>query len=342
MCICLVNIAEFIALLSAVRTDLSLLLECLKFQMKCPDLQKKALLAIHSICEKREDAVDTLREMGGVAFVYNLSKSSIVQSDVKETALFTLCTVAEANVYCKNSLCSRETFAQLAGLLMKEDITLTQKRVSVYLLSVLVSNNKSGQSLAQNTGCLDVLLCLFRYFTMLIELTPTHTYQLWVSVSSALCGCVNNPQNEEGQRICVVVFPMIKTWLQQIALPRTEILQPICSFIAMTVANNSCVQESFSALGCLDSLSLALVRQALSANTSLLSCQLCVTLSKTLSACITDNGVHHSLYKYIQPVIVDLHNQSVFFLIHNSFVCSFDSFRSGSLWHGSPPLVCTD
>lgn len=54
MCnICLVNIVDFILLRSAIRTDLTLLLECLKFQMKCPDLQKQALLAIHSICEKR-------------------------------------------------------------------------------------------------------------------------------------------------------------------------------------------------------------------------------------------------------------------------------------------------
>lgn len=41
--------------------------------------------------------MDILREMGGVAFVYNLSKSSIVHSDVKRTALFTLGTLAEAN-----------------------------------------------------------------------------------------------------------------------------------------------------------------------------------------------------------------------------------------------------
>lgn len=44
--------------------------------------------------------MDLLREMGGVAFVYNLSKASIVRSDVKETALFTLGTLAEANGRC--------------------------------------------------------------------------------------------------------------------------------------------------------------------------------------------------------------------------------------------------
>lgn len=43
---------------------------------------------------------------------------------------------------------------------------------------------------------------------------------------------------EEGQRICVSVFPIIKIWLQQISLPRTEIFQPVCSFVAMTVSNN--------------------------------------------------------------------------------------------------------
>ena len=41
--------------------------------------------------------MDLLRELGGVAFVYDLYKSGIVHSDVKETALFTLGTLAEAN-----------------------------------------------------------------------------------------------------------------------------------------------------------------------------------------------------------------------------------------------------
>ncbi|XP_028305196.1 telomere repeats-binding bouquet formation protein 1 isoform X6 [Gouania willdenowi] len=279
---------------NTTKTDLCMLLECLKFQMKSPELQKQALLTINSICENREDNVDLLREMGGVVFLFNLSKSTVVHSEVKETALFTLGTLAEANVYCKNSLCRKETFASLADWILKDNIPLTQKRVSVYLLFVLVANNKSGQTLAQTTGCLDILLDLFRSSFPLssdsISTAPnaTATYQLWTSVSSALCGCVNNPQNEEGQRICVVVFPILKTWLQQIELPHTEMLQAICSFIAMTVSNNSFVQESFSVCGALKTLTLTLVRVASCAHTSLLSYQLSVILSKTLSACITD------------------------------------------------------
>ncbi|KAK7891475.1 hypothetical protein WMY93_023438 [Mugilogobius chulae] len=280
---------------NTIRTDLNLLLECLKFQMKCPDLQKQALLTIHSICEKREHNVELLRDMGGVAFLLNLSKSSIVQSDVKETALFTLGTLAEANVYCKNSLCRKEMFTDLADWLVAEEAPLTKKRVIVYFLSVLVSNNKLGQTLAQNTGCLDILLNLFRdTFPLSAEDTfktakSTQLLQFWSSVSSALCGCVNNPQNEEGQRSCGAVFTTVKNWIQQISLPQIEIFQPICSFVAMTVANNSHVQESFAASGGLENLTLALIRFCLGSETSLLSCQLAVSTSKTLSACISDN-----------------------------------------------------
>ncbi|KAF6735072.1 Telomere repeats-binding bouquet formation protein 1 [Oryzias melastigma] len=238
---------------NTTKTDLSLLLECLKFQMKCPDSQKQALLTINSICENREDNVDLFRELGGVTFVYNLSKTSVVHPEVKEAALFTLGTLAESNVYCKNSLCRKEIFTDISGWLVKEDLPLTLRRVTVYLLFVLVANNKSGQTLAQTTGCLDILLDLFRStFPLSAEnnlRTLTQTCQLWASVSSALCGCVNNPQNEEAQRICVAAFPTIKTWLQQISLPCTKVLQPICSFISMTVANNSVLASGLSQYG---------------------------------------------------------------------------------------------
>ncbi|TWW76424.1 Telomere repeats-binding bouquet formation protein 1 [Takifugu flavidus] len=204
---------------NSLKTDLRLLLECLKFQMKSPDLQKQSLLTIHSICEKREDTVDILRELGGVTFIQNLSKSSVVHEDVKEAALFTLGTVAEANVYCKNSLCRKETFVQLACLLMKEDTPLTQKRVSVYFLSVLI-------------------------------------------------------------------------------------------------ANNTCVQQSFFDSGALDTLALALIRQASAADQSVLSYQLSVTISKTLSACITDNRplasglVSYDLVPHLFSVLTSPHLES--------------------------------
>lgn len=41
--------------------------------------------------------MDILKEIGGVAFVFNLSKPGTVHSEVRITALFTLGALAEAN-----------------------------------------------------------------------------------------------------------------------------------------------------------------------------------------------------------------------------------------------------
>ncbi|XP_062318312.1 telomere repeats-binding bouquet formation protein 1 isoform X2 [Osmerus eperlanus] len=277
----------------ATKTDLTLLLECLKYQMDCPDSQKQALLTIYSICQQREENVDLFRNMGGVVFVYNLSKSS-AHCEVKETALFTLGMLAENNVYCKQALCRKETFSDLADCLT-QDCPLTLKRVAVYLLSVLVANNRSGQTFAQSSGCLDILLDLFRTrFPLSSEASAKpanipQLHQLWKSVSSALCGCVNNPQNEESQMICVSAFPQIRVWLQQMALPRTELVQPICFFITMTVSNNNLAQESFSSMGGLETLTLTLIRVSSNATQTPLACELSCIMAKTLSACISDN-----------------------------------------------------
>nr|XP_057931863.1 telomere repeats-binding bouquet formation protein 1 [Doryrhamphus excisus] len=281
---------------NATKTDLSLLLECVKFQMNCPDLQKQALITINSICEKREDNVDLLREIGGVAFLYSLSKSGIIHSDVRVMALFTLGTLAEANVYCKNFLCRKETFMDLGGYIMEENTSLKQKSVSIYLLSVLVASNKAGQTLAQTTGCIEILLDLFSStFPVSNQDSPrdvntAHNLRLWVSVSSALCGCVNNPQNDLAQSICVSSFPDIKKWLHLISLPCAEVFHHLCSFIAMTVANNAYVQEHFATSGVLETLIYALIQLTSESETSTSSFHLSVTIAKTLSACVADNS----------------------------------------------------
>ncbi|TRY99727.1 hypothetical protein DNTS_016542, partial [Danionella cerebrum] len=198
------------------KTDLRLLLECLKYQMQWPGSQKQALLTIISICKKNDQFVEFFKEIGGITFIYNLSKSTSF-SQVKETAIFTLASFAELHGSCKQALCREEIFLDFAGHL-EENISLTEKRVVVYLLSVLVANNSRHNFPGANDS-----------FEQL---------QLWTSVSSALCSSVNNPQNEENQNTCMQVFPLIKTWLQDVALSRAALAQPICSFIGMTVANN--------------------------------------------------------------------------------------------------------
>ncbi|XP_054054299.1 telomere repeats-binding bouquet formation protein 1 isoform X8 [Rissa tridactyla] len=224
-----------------MKTDLNLLLECLKYQMDCPVSQKEALITIYSICQQNSEASEYFREIGGLMFINDLAKSS-VHCIVKEAALFTLGVIIESNVYCQQTLCTSALFEDLILFLINKDSGVNLKRMSVYVILVLISNNKSGQTYVRDTGCIGLLLQLFRTTLSaskmnLSDENANQCYQLWSSVCSTLCACVNNPQNEDNQNICCSVFPYAKEWLESCTEP--EIVRPICSFVGLTVANNS-------------------------------------------------------------------------------------------------------
>ncbi|CAM4637110.1 unnamed protein product [Lepidochelys olivacea] len=284
-----------------MKTDLNLLLECLKYQMDSPASQKEALVTIYSICQQNSEASDYFREIGGLMFVNDLAKSS-VHCIVKEAALFTLAVVMESNVYCQQTLCTSELFEDLIFFLTNKNSSVNLKRMSVYVILVLVSNNKSGQTHIRETGCIGVLLQLFRTTLSISEMNLSDEninqyYQLWSSICSTLCACVNNPQNEDNQNTCCSVFPHAKDWLQSCIKP--EIVRPICSFVGLTVANNSRVQEYFVSVGGLDILAEVLIKLVRDSSRSYSSAKLAVVVTKTLDACIADNSaVGDVLVKY--------------------------------------------
>uniref|UniRef100_A0A8C8RA08 Telomere repeat binding bouquet formation protein 1 n=1 Tax=Pelusios castaneus TaxID=367368 RepID=A0A8C8RA08_9SAUR len=284
-----------------MKTDLNLLLECLKYQMDSPASQKEALITIYTICQQSSDASDYFREIGGLMFVNDLAKSS-VHCIVKEAALFTLAVIMENNVYCQQSLCTSELFEELIFFLTNKDSSVNLKRMSVYVILVLVSNNKSGQTHIRETGCIGVLLQMFRTTLSISEMNLSDEninpcYQLWSSVCSTLCACVNNPQNEDNQNTCCSVFAHAKDWLQSCIKP--EIIRPICSFVGLTVANNSCVQEYFVSVGGLDVLAEVLNKLIHDSSRSYSSAKLAVVVIKTLDACIADNpAIGDVLLKY--------------------------------------------
>uniref|UniRef100_A0A8C2TVG7 Telomere repeat binding bouquet formation protein 1 n=1 Tax=Coturnix japonica TaxID=93934 RepID=A0A8C2TVG7_COTJA len=276
-----------------MKTDLNLLVECLKYQMDCPSSQKEALIAIYSICQQNSEACEYLREIGALGFINDLAKSS-VHGIVKEAALFTLGIIIESNVYCQQTLCTSALFEDLILFLTNKDSGVNLKRMSIYVILALVSNNKRGQTYVRETGCIGLLLQLFRtaLSTPELNLSDENTnrcHQLWSSVCSTLCACVNNPQNEANQKICCSVFPYAKERLESCMDP--EIVRPICSFLGLTVANNSPVQKYFVSVGGLDTLAQVLVK--LVHNDSCLSpssAKLAIVITKTLDACIANNS----------------------------------------------------
>ncbi|XP_067905962.1 telomere repeats-binding bouquet formation protein 1 [Heterodontus francisci] len=257
--------------LCGLKTDLNLLLECLKYQMDSPVTQKQALITIQSICQQ--------------------------------------------NIYCQQSLCTAELLSDVALSLAQKDASLILKRMNVYVMLVLVSHNKIGQTLARTTGCIDVLLNLFRTSFPMLDKQSIHEnigqcYELWSSIGSTLCACVNNPQNEENQRLCIAAFPFAKDCLQKCI--RQEVIRPISAFIGLTVANNSYVQDYFCKVGGLDALAQALVRLVDESIRHHSSTELAVAVTKTLDSCISENSSLAScLSEYlIVPKLVELLSQS--------------------------------
>ncbi|NWV26884.1 TERB1 protein, partial [Origma solitaria] len=299
-----------------MKTDLNLLLECLKYQMDCPQSQKEALITIYSICQRNSEASEYFREIGGLMFINDLAKSS-VHCIVKEAALFTLGIIIESNVYCQQTLCTSALFEDLILFLMKKDSGVNLKRMSVYVILVLVSNNKNGQTYVRDTGCISLLLQLFRttISTSGKNLSDENTdpcYQLWSSVCSTLCACVNNPQNEDNQNICCSVFPFAKEWLESCTEP--EIVRPICSFLSLTVANNSFVQKYFVSIGGLDTLAKVLLELTHDSCLSHSSIKLAVVVTKTLDACIANNsamGVVLAKYRTVSELLKLLSNETL-------------------------------
>ncbi|NWY69207.1 TERB1 protein, partial [Erithacus rubecula] len=299
-----------------MKTDLNLLLECLKYQMDCPLSQKEALITIYSICQQNSEASEYFREIGGLMFINDLAKSS-VHCIVKEAALFTLGIIIESNVYCQQTLCTSALFEDLILFLINKDSGVNLKRMAIYVILVLVSNNKNGQTYVRDTGCISLLLQLFRTTLSTSEknLSGENTdpcYQLWSSVCSTLCACVNNPQNEDNQNICCSVFPHAKECLESCTEP--GIVRPICSFLGLTVANNSYVQKYFVSIGGLDTLAKVLLELMHDSSLSLSSMKLAVVVTKTLDACITNNsamGVVLAKYHTVSELLKLLSNETL-------------------------------
>ncbi|XP_069596330.1 telomere repeats-binding bouquet formation protein 1 isoform X1 [Ranitomeya imitator] len=274
-----------------MKTDLNLLLECLKFQMDNPDSQKETLAAVRSICQDNSDACHYFRDIGGLIFLNNLAKSS-AHSLLKEASLYTLAILAESNVYCQQTLCTAAIFEDVHTILSDEASSVNLKRMSVFLFLVLVSNNKTGQSLARESGCMETLLILFskilRCNAVQASGNTDPQYQLWSSVCSALCVCVNNPQNEENQKLGSSAFPQAIERLQ--GSLQQETVRPICSMIGLTVANSRFAQDYFASIGGLDILADVLSHLVNGLQERSLDFRLAIVVTKTLDACITENS----------------------------------------------------
>ncbi|XP_072181659.1 uncharacterized protein [Diadema setosum] len=240
----------------SVKTDLQCLVECLKYRQDDPERERDTLLTIASLCSGSSEAQDFLRTCGGLTYIVNIL-SAAEDNDIKVATLYTLGCAIERNVFSQSRLCSEAMFKFLYCQLSSVKATVKLRRSSIFLLMCLVTNNGKGQAFVRTTHCLDSLLQLFRNFPGLqlpfnqpLKCDGDDSLELWKDVASTLCGCVNNPQNDENQIECASSIPATLYIMSH--TQHSSVLQLLCSFMSLLTANNAVNQDRFHMLGGLD------------------------------------------------------------------------------------------
>nr|XP_032816548.1 telomere repeats-binding bouquet formation protein 1 isoform X3 [Petromyzon marinus] len=275
---------------SEVKTDLDLLLECLKFQNEDSSTHKQAVITLSSICSYNAAACKYLKECGGLYFIQQLAWSNPHQ-DVTEVILFFLGRLVENNVFCKQWLCTSSLLNRASSLLKDLQSSGILKKSASYLLLALLTNNNRGQTLARTSNCLNTMLSVFRSglpSELLRHGNRDSEEELshWSDLARALCASVNNPQHEENQNMCASVLPSVAESLTLSSSP--GIIASQCSFITGVVSNNAFCQEQFARSGGLSALAQVLSRFTLENNLGPTNFPLAVTITKTIDVCVTD------------------------------------------------------
>ncbi|OXB58296.1 hypothetical protein ASZ78_013042 [Callipepla squamata] len=196
-----------------MKTDLNLLLECLKYQMDCPLSQKEALITIYSICQQNSEASEYLREIGGLGFINDLAKSS-VHGMVKEAALFTLGMIIESNAHAQKyfvAVGGLDTLAQVLIKLMHDDSCLSRSSTK---LAIVVTKTLDA--------CIANDCCNLTDFHLLLILEENQCELLKNNGLSLMIQVLTETQDEELHKAATFVLQNCKQMTEQLALRVNE------------------------------------------------------------------------------------------------------------------------
>uniref|UniRef100_K7ED32 Uncharacterized protein n=1 Tax=Ornithorhynchus anatinus TaxID=9258 RepID=K7ED32_ORNAN len=228
--------------LTCVEKDMDLLLECIKQELNSYNAPaiKTALFSVVSICQENSRASVYFQDIGGLKLVRDLAMSD-APSSLKEVALYTVGSLAKFNVLCQQSLCTPELFDEMMTFIVDEKSSVNLQTVSVSVLLAVVSKNRAGQMLLREMGCIPVLKKLFRETLTESEIDSSiqscqEKYSLWYAVCNALTAAVNNPPNEENQKICSSILLCAQTLLE--AQIKPDVVHPLSLFIGLVMAGN--------------------------------------------------------------------------------------------------------
>ncbi|XP_038596155.1 telomere repeats-binding bouquet formation protein 1-like isoform X2 [Tachyglossus aculeatus] len=246
--------------------------------------------------------------------VHDIARSE-APSMLKEVALYTMELLAKSNVLCEQSLRTHKLFDEMMLFIVDEKSSMRLQTRSVSLLLALVSKNSVGQMLLRETGCLSILQKFFRETLTKSEIDSSNEsfeekYLLWYRVCKTLGAAVNNPQNEENQKICCSTLSHVQTLLEGCVKP--EIIHPLCLFIGLSVAGNPPVQKFFTYLGGLDVLADIFTKLVGDSHQNISNTKMAVTVTIAMEACIANNppgsivlGKHHIVPKLLTLLFLE-------------------------------------
>ncbi|XP_023931585.1 telomere repeats-binding bouquet formation protein 1 isoform X6 [Lingula anatina] len=290
------------------QTDIRLLVECVKCQLDNPDALKKSLVALATLFSIHENGKVFFRKAGGIKFLVELLTTS-KHREVKGAVLYVMACAVEKNVFSQREMSSDSTFTYLKDLVAAPYSEMKLIKSALYLIMCLVANNSHGQMMVRQSGCLQGLLHLFRKsmpstedYTFSSSVSESSSFKnkndehykdLWTSVTSALCICVNNPQNEENQRCCATIFPYIFKRLKNIS--DLKVIRPILSLVSLAVGNNVHNQERVVCSDGIHSLMSCLFKVADKAKNNPTYLALAGQIAGALGSCIADNALNAKL-----------------------------------------------
>ncbi|XP_065838825.1 telomere repeats-binding bouquet formation protein 1-like isoform X2 [Oscarella lobularis] len=195
-----------------IKTNFSLLLDCLKFQTDSDDAQRQALTAIATMCSQSDAAKTIFRTCGGLKLVYGLMMRK--RTGYRREVIFALACAAENCKANQSSLCRPELFEYVGNLIGNQDVEEECQTVALFLIGTLATNNANGQTMVREMKILSFAIELVKSIAPIIAEGSQRpnvecSVQMWETLMTVLRASVSNPVNAENQNHAAHVFPAI-------------------------------------------------------------------------------------------------------------------------------------
>jgi hypothetical protein len=275
--------------------DMSLLLECLKYQKSNPSYQRQALNTLGAMCNRSAEARELFRTLGCLDYVIEMVKCKVGDDkDLLKAGMYVLGSATEGEVATQMRLSKPDLFTLFHRILRDKESSLILKSSVVILVVSIMNNNSHGQKLASETKLIFKLIDLFKTCIPNNDCSEDEiTVSFWSNIAKGLSCACDNPQNEINQNHCSNIFPIAVNLIQSTDVKSQQPLSLVplkytVTTITSCVANNAHTQNRLHMIGGLH----ALVQLLKDVKTNFEYTTLTINLIQSLFAAVSNNATN--------------------------------------------------